>query len=319
MNSNQALTVDQSVDGRLVASFGGTDLFTYVYKPTDVQLESPRPYFFPIRSLAGHDVAVFRPHDHVWHKGLAWSLPNVGTQNFWGGVTYYRGRGYVQEDNNGAIVHRDFSALAGTDDGFVADETLDYVASTGETWFTERRAFSVAVDPGAGTWTLAYRARMTNVLATPIPIGSPTTEGRPNAGYGGLFWRGPRSFTGGRVLVEGIEGGDELMGRRCTWMGFVGKHDGADATSTVVFADTRPDAETRPDQWFVRSEPFACIAPAPFFSEVVTVEPGAALDFSYTFTVADAECDPQRAAGIARTSVDRARALDGLFDRERWA
>ncbi len=47
-----------------------------------------------------------------------------------------------------------------------------------------------------------------------IPIGSPTTRGRENAGYGGLFWRGPRSFTGGSVLAPGVAGGDELRGIR---------------------------------------------------------------------------------------------------------
>lgn len=34
------------------------------------------------------------------------------------------------------------------------------------------------------------------------------------SGDWGLFWRGPRSFTGGRVPAAGIAGGDELRGTR---------------------------------------------------------------------------------------------------------
>ena len=56
-------------------------------------------------------MSLFRPHDHVWHKGIAWSLPHVGEHNFWGGPTYVHGSSYVQLDNNGSAVHRAMTAL----------------------------------------------------------------------------------------------------------------------------------------------------------------------------------------------------------------
>ena len=66
--------------------------------------------------------------------------------------------------------------------------------------------------------------------ARPIAIGSPTTKGRENAGYGGLFWRGPRSFTGRHGSVApAAGGGDDLRGTRAEWMGFRGRHDDIDA------------------------------------------------------------------------------------------
>src|SRR5688572_17400723 len=64
--------------------YGQQELFSYVYQPDSPQLESPRPYFHPVHTLGGQPVTLFRPEDHVWHKGIAWSLPNVGTENFWG-------------------------------------------------------------------------------------------------------------------------------------------------------------------------------------------------------------------------------------------
>ena len=59
----------------------------------------------------------------------------------------------------------------------------------------ESRTLSFAVHGAA--WTLGFATTFTNVTESVLVLGSPTTEGRPNAGYGGLFWRGPRSFTGG--------------------------------------------------------------------------------------------------------------------------
>jgi hypothetical protein len=283
-------------------SFGGTELLRYVYQPWDEQLESPRPYFHPVRTLGGDLVSLYRPHDHVWHKGIAWSLPNVGPANFWGGVTFVRDRGYVQLPNNGAMRHRSFEWLETRDTSVHIGQALDWVTEPGETWFTERRRFAVSVD--AGAWVLSFLISLTNVRGADIVIGSPTTEGRPNAGYGGLFWRGPRSFSGGTVRAPGVSGGDELMGIRAPWLGFTGRHDEHGRTSTLVFVDT-PDNPGYPTKWFVRTGIFACVCPAPFFDEEVTVAPGDTLSYRYAIVVADGDgdCEVLGKAGLATLSA----------------
>ena len=70
---------------------------------------------------------------------------------------------------------------------------------------------------------LLFETAMTNVSGATLDIGSPTTKGRENAGYGGLFWRGPRAFTGGTILWPGHAGGEEARGTRAEWMGFTGR------------------------------------------------------------------------------------------------
>jgi hypothetical protein len=272
-------------------------LATYVYAPSDPEIESPRPYFHPVRTLAGDEISLYRPHDHVWHKGIAWSLPNVGTENFWGGPTYTRGRGYEQLPNNGTIAHRGFEWMTVTAEQIEVGERLDLVSAGGEVWFDETRSFAVAL-VDATAWLLLFATRMTNVSPYQIAIGSPTTEGRDNAGYGGLFWRGPRSFTGGTVYAPGVTGSDELMGIRADWLGFAGRHDGNGRRSTVVFVDARdnPDSPTR---WFVRSQPYACLCPAPFFSTEVPVAPGATLALRYAVVIADGDVGPDGAQCLA--------------------
>ena len=290
------------------------DLVRYVYRPTDVQLESPRPYFHPLRTAGGDLVSLFRPHDHVWHKGIAWSLPNVGPHNFWGGPTYVRGQEYVQLDNDGAMVHEGFTAEHAGDDGVTVTESLTWVTQAGERVVKESRTFTVTLaDPtspeGSTTddgpaWVLTFQTTMTNISGGALPIGSPTTNGRENAGYGGLFWRGPRSFTGGTILAPGFAGGEEIRGQRAPWVGFTGTHDETARRSTLVMVDS-PDNPRGPaspgldPEWFARNEWFACVCAAPAFSEEIPFAPEESLTFRYAVVIADGGADAERGAALA--------------------
>jgi Methane oxygenase PmoA len=297
--------------GAVTALWGDAELFRYTYLPDDPQLESPRPYFHPVRTLAGDLVSVFRPHDHVWHKGIALSLPNVGPENFWGGPTFRQG-GYIQVPNDGAMRHDSFERALAKDDAVQLDERLSWITESGQLLIEERRRVAATAWPDAkddkndktdrdhkgNAWTLAFETTLTNVSAAPIVIGSPTTEGRPDAGYGGLFWRGPRSFTGGRVVTEDRAGGDELMGGRAPWLAFAGQHDGHGRWSTLVFRDA-PENFSYPSQWFVRSTPFAAVCPAPFFDSKYTFAPKAELTLRYDIVIADGALDAPRCARLS--------------------
>lgn len=286
-------------DGQAIAvSWQDTELLRYTYQPPEPQVESPRPYLHPVRTLGGDLVSIYRPHDHVWHKGIAWSLPNVGPANFWGGPTFVRDAGYQQLANNGAMRHRDFEQLSDGDDVRVV-HTLDWITEQSETWFAERRSLRVMLVDGG--WLLDFATALTNVSGQEIAIGSPTTAGRPDAGYGGLMWRGPRSFSGGQVLLPDAEGGDELMGTRAPWLGFRGRHDGHGRFSTLVFLDA-PTNPGHPTKWFVRSQPFACACPAPFFAAEVPVAADETLSLRYGVVIADGTPDPATLAteGLAK-------------------
>lgn len=296
-NADAGFTVIEEHGRSLQVGTGDVTLFHYVYGPSDPPLESPRPYVHPLRTRAGHLVSLVRPWDHVWHKGIAWSLPHVGKHNFWGGPTYVRDRDYVQLDNNGSTVHQSFDEITIKDRELRIQESLEWITSKGSTWFTERRTLTGWLDEAADRWTLGFATHFTNVSGTTVAIGSPTTEGRPNAGYGGLFWRGPRSFSDGRVYMEGRTGGDELMGERGRWLAYVGAHDEIDATSTLVFVDE--SVADQDVQWFVRTDVFACVCPAPFFDTERVVEPGESLAFDYSVTIVDGDVGAEGAAAIA--------------------
>lgn len=282
----------------LTVSLGELEIATYTYDATDEQQESPRPFFHPLRTTAGETVSAYRPWDHVWHKGLAWSLPHFGDDNFWGGPSYRRGHGYTPLPNNGRMRHE--RALdAGTDkDGFHFSHELTWWTQSGEHVVDEVRTITISAGRDGTSWIMVFSTNMTNVSGQDIQIGSPTTEGRENAGYGGLFWRGPREFAGGRIVGPGGATGEALRGTRGPWLAFVGQHDDSCRHSTVLIADDRNNAQ-HPPEWFARSEPFACFGPAPFFSNEVTFTAGSTMVNRYAVVIADGDSDQERLTGIA--------------------
>ena len=298
------LRVTHEIGESVSVSDGEVELFRYVYVPDSPRLESPKPYLHPLRTRAGKTVSLFRPHDHVWHKGIAWSLPVVNDENFWGGPTYVHGQFYVQLPNNGVQQHR-----GGIDieigDAVSLGHDLRWITEAGDNWFSERRTITATL-LSSDAWALTFETALTNVSGADIAIGSPTTKGRENAGYGGLFWRGPRSFTGGTLVAPGASGaGNVVRGQRHEWMGFVGRHDRVDATSLVLMVDDAANPH-HPPQWFARSEEFAALNPAPFFSEEVVITPGETARFRYGVGIADGGVDrAPRLADAVRARLEQ--------------
>ncbi|HMR48906.1 MAG TPA: PmoA family protein [Arachnia sp.] len=293
------MRIDPEAPDRLLLSHDGRTLAEYVFRPSEPQLESPRPYAL-LRSLAGVDVTAFRPDDHVWHKGLSLALPMVGAHNFWGGPTYLRDRGYVQLPNNGAQVHRAFEACAVDADGTAqVVELLDWVAEDGTLVLTERRALTARVIDG-DAWALTWRSALRNVSGESLGFGSPTSKGRENAGYCGIFWRGPVAFSGGEILTPEGVAGDAARGEPGEWLAFVAP----DRSAGVLMLDGAAPP------WFARSEEYAGLNPAPFFFAETLLSPSETLVFSAAVVVGDdsvAELAPT--VGSALAAELRAAAL----------
>jgi hypothetical protein len=282
------LTLTHKVHDSLELHYQGQTLFRYVYEPNDAPMESPRPYFHPLRTLRGNEVTLFRPYDHLWHKGLSMTASNLSGQNFWGGRSYVRDTGYVQLDNNGRIQHCSWQELS-CDDAVHCVERLKWITSDGTRWLDEERQIVVSeIDPAGMYWSLDLVFRLVNSARHPLVFGSPTTEGRPTAGYGGLFWRGPRSFLHGKILAaEGMEG-PEIMGKASPWLAFTGWHDGNDEQSTLLFID-QPSNPRFPTKWFVRNSPYACVSCSFMFDEAYTLQPNEAVVLAYRIVLGSGE------------------------------
>jgi hypothetical protein len=282
---------DQAIEVR----YGDVSLFSYVYRPQYDAIEAIKPYMHPINTLKGNLATVYRPWDHVWHKGLQMTQAVLSGENFWGGGSFVRDKGYVMLPNIGRMQHEEWQKLEAGE----MVERLTWITQAGEKWIDERRTIRVAeVKPAEGYWALEWSMSLTNTAGRELRFGSPTTEGRPMAGYGGLFWRGPRAWTKGKIFTESVDGPD-AMGQRSPWLGFVGRCDGTGDTCTMVFVD-RPGNVGYPLKWFVRTEPYACVAFSFSFDEEVPVKPGETLDLSYKILIADGEWDKAKMAAMAK-------------------
>lgn len=274
----------------LGAHAAGVELFRYVFRPETTPFEGPKPYLHPVRTLAGDIVTAFRPHDHRWHKGIQMTASDVSGENFWGGGTYVRDQGYVDLPNVGVMRHEQFVNVL--DDRI--EEWLTWRTQAGEHWLDERRELIVRV--GAEAWSLDFATSLTNVCGAHLRFGSPTTSGRPLAGYSGLFWRGPRSFTDGEIIAADGQGGPEMMGRPARWLAYVGAFDEVDRHATLMFFDG-PGYD---GNWFVRSTPFPAVNPSLAFWEEMTLPAGETLNLRYRIVIADGAWDRTRLETYAK-------------------
>ncbi|MFF5533005.1 PmoA family protein [Streptomyces cinerochromogenes] len=282
----------------------GTEILRYVYRPDPDPFESRKPYAHPVRTLAGRTVTGYRPSDHRWHKGLQMTASHLSGQNFWGGNCYVHGQGYLAlPDRVGSMRHDGFTALTAEDERLAFTEELTWVENGGQEWAREVRGIQVhSVDVEAGAWVLDWSIRLTNIRAEPLVFGSPTTAGRELAGYTGLQWRGPRDFTGGRVLAPDAEhaGAEKLMGTQGPWLAFTSEHDDVDAHSTLVFAHAPENLDQtsaiHESHWFVRTEPIPTVAFSWAFFDEFTLEPGESFGYRYRVVVADGDWGRDRIA-----------------------
>ncbi|MFJ7943559.1 PmoA family protein [Streptomyces sp. NPDC096354] len=266
-------------------SCAGRPVGRYTYLPA----AEGRPYFHPVTTLGGVPVTEERPADHLHHLGTSIAVPDVAGHNFWGGRTFVRGQGPTALDNHGIQRHLGWKLC--DSDGFV--EELSWVADDTEL-LREHRTVAVA-ELSDTAWALDFSFSLTNRGTDDLSIGSPATNGRPGAGYGGFFWRAPKEPAAPAVF-SGIGDGEEAVhGRVADWVAMTG--DGW----TLVFAGATD--ETRRDPWFVRTTQYPGVGSSLAAAERLPVPAGATVVRRVITVVADGRLDRETAAAYVRRAV----------------
>jgi hypothetical protein len=289
-------------DAEVVVASRGMEIARYVFRPDALVAEGSKPYLHPLRTLDGAVVTAFRPWDHRWHKGLQMTWTYVSGQNFWGGPSYIDGEGYVSLDNVGSMRHERFTAMDETGTGVGFTEELTWTTQGGADWIDETRTHRFhGVDEERGIWVLDFSTTIRNISGEELELGSPTTQGRPAAGYTGFFLRLPRAWTGGSVHFAGSEedeGADALMGREAAWIAFSGQHDEIDGAATVLaYAGTSTAAPAI--KWFVRSDGYPGLSPSPSFDEAIALAPGAEMALAHRHVFADRAWEGEELRALA--------------------
>jgi hypothetical protein len=293
-----SLSIQEHADEAITVLHQDRELFRYIYRPQTVLEESPRPYFHPLATLQGEVVTDFRPADHRWHHGLSMTCAYLSGDNFWGGPTYQRNQGYVWSHDHGTQAHQRWVALQQDSTSINLIEELHWLNHEQTVWLEEERTIQVsAAYITHQSWTLALSFRLHNVSGQPLSFGSPTTQGRALAGYGGLFWRGPARFLNGDILTPTIEGPD-TMGQPVPWLAY---RISAPSTvpCTLVFVDDKRNPRY-PTTWFVRNDQYPGASYAFMFAEPYFLPPGGVLDLHYQIIIADAVWSTVQIAGAVR-------------------
>ncbi|MCP2166443.1 DUF6807 domain-containing protein [Goodfellowiella coeruleoviolacea] len=283
-NPVAATTVELSCQGRVVADYQVNQGL-----PADV---SPRPFLFPVRTLAGTEVTELMPPDHLHHLGVGVAVPDVAGQNFWGGRTFVRGQGPTRLANHGVQQHVSWSGQG--DDHVI--QTLSWRGADGRELLRERRAITALPVAGGRCWALDLGFTLTNPTGAAVTIGSPATNGRPGAGYGGFFWRAPGAATNRAVFSPTARGEDAVHGSRAAWVALAGTSPG-DRPWTLVFL---PGNElTARDRWFVRDREYPAVGSALAWDQRLAIAAGA----STTRRVVTVVADGRLGAGQVRVLV----------------
>lgn len=234
---------------------------------------APRPYLHPVRTLGGTVVSAHRPPDHAWHCGVGVAIPDLDGVNCWGGPTYVHGAGYVNRDDHGRV---DVRRTRRDGPGLVHD--LVWRGPEGaELLLEERRlGWRGVADGWELTWTSAFRCPG----AVEVRLGSPGSNGRAGAGYGGFTWRFP-ACSAVRVRTEHASGEAATHGSVAPWIEWRAAFPGGDAV-------VRIEALDHDDPWFVRVAEYPALGSALAWDEPVRVRPGSPLVRSFRATVRDA-------------------------------
>lgn len=272
-----------------VLRVAGRPVGRYVTRPELPPRLSPRPYLHPVTTLAGTAVTELSPADHIHHLGVGVAVPDVEGSNFWGGRTFVRDRGPTELDNHGAQRHTSFQLR--DPDGFV--EELRWVAAGAEL-LRERRTVA-ATELTDSAWALDFTFSLTNVTSGPLSIGSPATNGRPGAAYGGFFWRARKEDSAPDVFTADREGEQEIHGTRAPWVALTG------STWTLVFAGATE--RTRRDPWFVRAEEYPGVGSSLAAEERLPIPPVETAVRRIVTVVADGRIGRLEVAALVRKAV----------------
>ena len=245
----------------------GRDLFVYDYS------SAPKPFFHPLNTPGGHLLTNFQPKDHVWHRGLWFTIKYVNGKNYW-----------EENDEFGAQVTLLAPTISHPSAGAVE------IASDLE-WrhpqeptpvITEHRVLGIAMVDDS-TYAIDFDTTLTaqaDLLLDRTPF---TTWG----GYGGLTIRGSRSWINSKILISDGAETDRPTGIPGNWAQLYGDLDGdTDLTAGVAMLD-HPQNPRHPSPWYGATGGGLYLNPAFLFHEPMTVESGKQLRFRYRVLVYD--------------------------------
>lgn len=263
---------------RVSAHRAGHVLFQYNYEG------KPKPWCFPVATLNGQQLALYEPSDHLWHRGLWFTFKFLDDINFW-----------EEQETFGRQQTTAWVQVETVDDNCIRIlTTLAWIRpDSSDPELREERAITVTFH--SDHYTIDWNTRLTATRDIVLDRTPYTTWG----GYGGMSFRGTRSWLVNRFLLGGTQRNTERpAGARAPWAEMSGPVDGGDRLYAGVAIFDHIENPRHPSPWYaggVHSGNF--LNAALLFHEPLHLERDVPLDLSYRVVVHDDEWDDSRIQG----------------------
>lgn len=249
-------------------------LWRYVYGSG-----KPKPFFHPLRTPAGFTLSLFEPHDHVWHRGLWFTIKFINGENFW------------EEPENGnfgtQVTPVPLTLTPKADRSLHLDQCLEWTrpGGAGLVFREERQIVYRPLDDAsyALDWDVALTAQA-DLLLDRTPF---TTWG----GYGGLTIRGNRNWQKTRLLFADGSTSDRPTPVPSNWCDLSGAFDGGRNVSGGIAIFDDPRNIRHPSPWYGATGPNHYFNAAFLFNEPLNVAAGETLRLRYRALIHDGVWD----------------------------
>ncbi len=206
-------------------------LWRYVYGG------KPKPFFHPLCTPNGNELTLMEPSDHVWHRGLWFTIKFVNGENFW------EEKPAIPWGNQNTILpplitHKE-------NDVITVDSNLNWTRPNGETIIKEVRSWTYSpVD--CDSYTLDFTFSLTPTADALLDRTPFTTWG----GYGGLTFRGSRNWVKTVLTFDDGSTSDRPTPKISKWCDLTGPIDGGRGSIAGVATFDHPSNLRHPTPWY---------------------------------------------------------------------
>src|SRR4051812_10735241 len=242
----------------------------------------PKACIHPLVTHAGHCITGFEMSDHVWHRGLWFTIKLINDTNFWEENAPFG----VQESRlqpQCELIAPDALRLA---------HQVDWTSEATDVVLREKRTLTFR--RGAIDWTTELVAAQDLTLdRTPY-----TTWG----GYGGLSYRATRGLHDANILLPGGETVTGLAGQSHDWVAVQGAVDGGANQRVSLAMIDHPSNPRSPSPWYCKvANGYGAYMNAAFlFHEKMQLPRGESLRFRYRILYRDGGWTHDELANISR-------------------
>lgn len=274
-----ALTFRQTQDDRISVAEHGAEPTVYRFG------NLPKPCVHPLLTPAGRCLSGFQMSDHVWHRGLWFTIKFINGENFW------EERPPFGVQKTLAQPKCDLPAP----DHLRVNHSLDWTSDASGALLHEDR--TIVFHPGpADSRLIDWSTRLTADRDLTLDRTPYTTWG----GYGGLAFRGTRELHNVSFLLPSGQTVPSLAGEAHDWTVMQGQLDGgADETVSIGIVD-HPQNPRSPSPWYNKSGPGWSFMNAAFlFHEPLKLPAGHSLHFRYRVAYRDGHFNHALFAALA--------------------